>query len=279
MNYRTKTILSTGLVCIFAMLLFPPWHKAGYRIIFDAPIQGNLDMQRIIVQVVLVVILCALMFLVLPSDIGADSEFAKTINPAQNDKLKKGMAACIALMCAIAGFVYWKKYADEVEAQRLAAEHQKYREQIRAEHELAAKEAARQQLLREEQGRLQEQQRQHQFAKKLSNYAAPRKLLIADPLYPGVVTYLHSFWKNEQLIYCLSMSGSAERLEYAADAHQAIRVRVLNRDGLKLFTLGFDSSELKPIRSRGGAVTGLATSRIAIDCDLQTYESISQVKI
>ena len=277
MNYRTKTILSTGLLCMFGMLLFPPWRGAGYRIIFDAPVHGALDTQRIIVQVVLVLIFCALMFLILPNEIGADSKFANIINPARNDTLKKALAACLAVLCAAAGFLYWRQNSERAEALRLAEDHRKYRAQINAEHELAAKAAARQQADREEQAKKMEDQRQQRFAKKLASYAAPRKLLIAQPLYPGVVTYFHSFWKEDQLIYCISMAGSAERLEYAADAHQQISLRILNSDGLELFSLIFDSSDLKPIRSRSGAITGLATSRTSRTCDLSTYESIARV--
>lgn len=280
MDSKHRTIVLSGLLIAFGMFLFPPWRGGHYVIIFDPPnYSRGIDVQRLCVQIILLAILCGIAFLAVPSkSVTGDAEVTRPKTSLSKTEVKT-LIAFLALIVGLAGYHYWQEYRDEQATIAFAKKEEEYREKIRQEHQAAAAEAAKQRKIEEEQQRTIEEQQRQNFEKKLNKYATPRVLLIAEPIYPAVQTYLHSFWKEDQLIYCLSLRGSPERLEYAADSNQLIQLQVMNKDGLSLFDLNFESSKLKPIRSRKGAITSLATERESVACELGTYEAIGSVRL
>lgn len=280
MEPKHRTIVLSGLLIAFGMFLFPPWRGGHYVIIFDPPnYSSGIDVQRLCIQMILLAILCGIAFLATSSkSVSGGSEDTPPKTSLSKTEIKT-LTAFVALVLGLGGYHYLQKYQDEQATLAFIKDQELYREKIGKEHEEAAIEATRQRKIQEEQQHKVEEQQRQNFAKKLNKYATHRKLLISEPLYPSVKTYLHSFWRDDKLVYCLSLWGSPEHLEYAADSNQTIQIQVMDRDGLSIFDLNFESSNLKQLKNRAGAVTCLATPREAVPCELATYESIDRVRL
>jgi hypothetical protein len=267
---RLRWIVTFGLIGAFCLVLVPPWKHGGYSLITSPPtVISTIDVSRLSIELVLLAIVCITVAM-----------FAVPAKPAKNgDSVevsgmspKRKMLGVCTIFAVIAGVVFgWDAYRKFEASEAVRHEEEELQSQART-REVQAVADYQQEVLTEN-------IQKRNLEERLSKLARPVRRAISNNLGDGVRADFFSYWKDNQMFFTVAITGRPEPLENILASKPSLDFYLLGRDGLPAQTFHVTRSDLQEQRDKHGAVSKMVTSLQSLQCDLDSYEALGQIKL
>jgi len=267
-----------GLVILFAMVAVPPWFNpidkiTTYGFLFNPPENfTKIDFTRLITQIILVIISCAIfeLLLIQKSEPNTEVELG-----TENDTKRFPFIVVGSILFGIIGAAGFTGFITDHQENFHRSESLKdlqHSQKLTSElQRRAAKNAATEQAAQYAQA-LKDQSEQAALVETL---ARPKDWGPRDAGERGVKIRPVTYWNNELLVLRVQLFGEVQNLEIATGKHKSYAVELSDSTGIANYAFKIAGEDFHPYKGKRGGITTMMTEPLSRSCSLSSYQTLS----
>ncbi len=277
MNIEQRYLVVSGLLICFALALVPPWKipiikVTTYGLIWAPPVPGSsIDVSRLVLQVLLVFIACAVLYVVF----GGPSP-GTTQEAATKKRFALIVSAIVFSMTAAAGILSFFDFQDKMLCFREATAESAHQARIGDLREALEQRLDAIKKEQEDQARIVEA---IAVSKRLDDLAKQRTWPPVAVRERSVAARAITYWRDGSMVLRLQMYGSPEPLELAMSQGKSYSVSFKNREGLVSCSTQFASSDFKPYQGKKGTMSIMMTAPQKLYCSAEGYSGLATCEL